>query len=174
MMILLDIGGGNQPHIEEGYITIATDRHDFREDYKDRKDCQFVIHDILTPLPFEDNSIDKCYSHHCLEHLPQSAANGEDALIFAMKEMTRVTKPGGAIQVIVPWIEHTNAWRHPAHYRFFNYEVFNWFDAEYPSPDLEAYNFPRVLKCTVDTIVDNCHVMAIFTKLEKPVIYKQL
>jgi len=162
--ILLDLGGGNEPHIEDGYETVSTDRHDFSKDFVG-KNCRFVKHDLLTKIPFASNSVDKIWCHHVLEHLPHQLPNGDDALIFVMKEIARVLKPGCEAHIIVPWMKHPNATRHPAHYRFFDHEVFNWFGADYPSPDLEAYGMPRVLTVTQNKVVEETHVYAIFTKL---------
>ena len=121
-MKLLDIAAGNVPKIMKGYKTIATDRHDFSKDYE-KLDADFLLHDMLDPIPLEDNSIDFIWCHHALEHLPHFARNGQDALVFAVNEMGRVIKPGKEVHIIVPWVEHTNAWRHPGHYRYFNYDM---------------------------------------------------
>lgn len=164
-MILLDIGGGNQPHLEPGYDTVATDRHDFSKDYVGKKNCEFVVHDILTPLPFSDKSIDKIWCHHCLEHLPHQLPSGKDALVFAVNEMGRVIKPGCEVHLIAPWVEHTNAWRHPGHYRYFNYDIFNWFDHRNDTPDHEAYGYVNKMELVNNWIQDNCHVYAIFKGL---------
>ena len=119
---------------------------------------------MLEVWPFDDNTFDMTYSHHVFEHVPHTLPNGDDALIHVMSEMARVTKVGREMHVIVPWIEHTNAWRHPGHYRFFNYDIFNWFNSKNPSPDLEAYNFKRNIKLIRNEIIDKCHIYAIYLK----------
>jgi SAM-dependent methyltransferase len=45
-------------------------------------------------LGFEDESFDKIYSFHCIEHLPD--------LTRAFREMDRVLKPGGRILLVYP------------------------------------------------------------------------
>ena len=125
-------------------------------------DVQFINHDMLKGLPFEDNSVDKVYSHHTLEHLPHQLPDGKDALVFVMDEIGRVLKPDCEAHIIVPWVEHTNAWRHPAHYRFFNYDIFNWFNYGNPTPDHEAYGYKHKMKLIRNDIVDKCHIYAIF------------
>jgi ubiquinone/menaquinone biosynthesis C-methylase UbiE len=45
-------------------------------------------------LAFEDESFDKLYSFHCIEHIPD--------LHRAMREMDRVLKPGGRILLVYP------------------------------------------------------------------------
>jgi predicted SAM-dependent methyltransferase len=49
--------------------------------------------DFRNKLPFRDNSVDVFYSHHVIEHLPDSS------LPFHFREMYRCLKAGGAIRV---------------------------------------------------------------------------
>ena len=164
MKILLDIGGGNQPHIEEGYRTIVTDRHDFGKDPM-MQNVEFMQHDLKNALLFEDKSIDKIWCHHVLEHLPHQFPDGRDALVFVMDEIGRVLKKDCEAHIIVPWVKHTNAWRHPGHYRFFNYDIFNWFDSQNDTPDHEAYDYVHKMELVANFIQDDCHVYAIFKGL---------
>ena len=106
--------------------------------------------------------MDKLWTHHTLEHLPHQRPDGSDALIFVMDEIGRVLKPKAEAHIIVPWIEHTNAWRHPAHYRFYNYDIFNWFNHANPTPDHEAYGYKHKMHLIRNEIVDDCHIYAIF------------
>jgi SAM-dependent methyltransferase len=52
-----------------------------------------LLADLRNPLPFPDNSVDIFYSHHVIEHLPDSL------LPFHFAEMYRCLKPGGAFRV---------------------------------------------------------------------------
>jgi len=45
-------------------------------------------------LAFEDESFDKLYSFHCIEHIPD--------LPRAFREMDRVLKPGGRVLLVYP------------------------------------------------------------------------
>ncbi len=49
--------------------------------------------DLTNPLPFRDNTVDCFYSHHVIEHLPDSL------LQFHFNEMFRCLKPGGVFRV---------------------------------------------------------------------------
>jgi predicted SAM-dependent methyltransferase len=49
--------------------------------------------DLRNPLPFRDGTVDAFYSHHVIEHLPDSLLSRHFA------EMFRCLKPGGAIRV---------------------------------------------------------------------------
>lgn len=164
MKLLLDIGAGNKPKKYKDYHTIATDRHDFSEDYKNLE-ADFVQHDILKPFPFHDKHFDFIWCHHVLEHLPHQLPDGRDALVSVMNEIGRLLKPRCEAHIIVPWIEHTNAWRHPGHYRFFNYDLFNWFSHTNQTPDHEAYGYVNKMHIIRNDIVDNCHIYAIFLGL---------
>ena len=58
-----------------------------------------VQHNLLKPLPFQDNEFDAVYHSDVLEHLPKRYAP-----IF-MRECYRVLKTGGIIRVAVPDLE---------------------------------------------------------------------
>lgn len=58
-----------------------------------------IRHDIRKGLPFEDASIDACYSSHMVEHLRR-----EDA-VRLLTECRRVLKPGGVVRIVVPDLE---------------------------------------------------------------------
>lgn len=49
--------------------------------------------DIGNKLPFRDNTVDVFYSHHVIEHLP------ETRLLDHFRDMYRCLKPGGVIRV---------------------------------------------------------------------------
>lgn len=161
-MKLLDIGAGNKPKREKGYQTVAFDRHDFSKDYKDIDWATFQVGNILEKWPFDDNSFDMIWSHHAFEHLPHQLDDGSDALVHAMNETGRVLKPDAEAHIIVPWIEHPNAWRHPGHYRFFHKELFSWFSYNNKTPDHEAYGYTHKMKLERCWVQDDCHLYAIF------------
>ena len=49
--------------------------------------------DLTSRLPFRNDSVDVFYSHHVIEHLPDSC------LPFHLREMYRCLKPGGVIRI---------------------------------------------------------------------------
>ncbi len=82
-MKMLEIGSGNKP--KEGYL-----HFDIREN---------INADVVgnaTKLPFKDEEFEKVYSRFFLEHLPRNEAR------TALKEMHRVLKKDGEIEIIVP------------------------------------------------------------------------
>jgi len=58
-----------------------------------------IKHNLLNPLPFNDDSFDVVYNSHVLEHFSK-----KDAGKF-IAEIYRVLKPGGILRVVVPNLE---------------------------------------------------------------------
>jgi predicted SAM-dependent methyltransferase len=83
----LEIGSGNKPM--KGYVHFDV-RAGIGAD---------VVGDARK-LPFKDGECDEVYSRFFLEHLPR-----KDALL-AIKEMFRVLKKGGVLEIIVPNIAY--------------------------------------------------------------------
>lgn len=55
-----------------------------------------IIHDLREPLPYEDGTVDACYSAHVLGHLQDAEAHQ------FLREQYRVLKPGGVARFSVP------------------------------------------------------------------------
>lgn len=91
-----------------------------------------IVHDIRTPWPWEDNSVDEAYSSHTLEHLTQ-----EERCFFA-RELFRVLKPGGKAAIITPHWSSERAYGDPTHKwpgvcsMSYNYWNKPWRDANAP------------------------------------------
>jgi len=79
----LEIGSGNKPM--KGYV-----HFDIREGIG-----ADVVGDARK-LPFKDGEANEIYTRFFLEHLPRKDAK------LALKEMFRVLKKGGALEIIVP------------------------------------------------------------------------
>lgn len=166
--IRVDIGCGKVKHKD---CNIGLDSHDFSAHYGPG---EFTQHNILEPLPFDDCSVDWIYCHHVLEHLPHRHGfrgimlpeRDIDALIFVINEFQRVLKYDCEAFIVVPWKEHTNAWRHPSHYRFFDENYFGWFSHKNPTPDHEAEGLVGKWEIRRNEIVDAMHVVAVLRKME--------
>ena len=87
-MKLLNIACGSRYHTD--WVNI-----DF---YANTTDIQKV--NILSGLPFENNSFDAAYSSHFFEHLHK-----EDAK-FVIKEAYRILKKDGILRIVVPDLEN--------------------------------------------------------------------
>lgn len=68
-----------------------------------------IQHDLTTPLPFPDATVDEIYSSHVLEHFTYPGP-----LLHVVHECHRVLKPGARIRVAVPDARvFLNAYFHP-------------------------------------------------------------
>ena len=118
----IDIGGGRNPR--EGYKCLdIIDEADFK--------CN-IEHERF---PFEDDSVEKFYSHHCLEHI--------DNISHVMNEVYRCLALGGTFSIYVPHKDCVLAWQDPTHKRYFVEESFKFFCGEY----LKKYKLLYDIKC---------------------------
>lgn len=70
-----------------------------------------VVWDLSkTPLPFESNSVDLVLANHVLEHVPN--------WFNCFKELARIVKPGGIIEVWVPPISSDTAFSFRDHINY--------------------------------------------------------
>ncbi|KJS02870.1 MAG: hypothetical protein VR65_03730 [Desulfobulbaceae bacterium BRH_c16a] len=60
---------------------------------------EVIIHDLMRPLEFSDNTFDVVYHSHVLEHMPKRYAPG------FLRECLRVLRSGGILRVVVPDLE---------------------------------------------------------------------
>lgn len=64
----------------------------FRVDW----DPKIFIHDLTQRLPWDDGTVDACYTSHTVEHFSREQG------AFLVQEAFRVLKPGGVLRVVVP------------------------------------------------------------------------
>lgn len=83
----VNIGCGNQP-LSSDWIGL------------DIVPSATIVHDLLSRWPFPDNSVERIYSSHTLEHFSFCEQS------FILEESLRVLKPGGEFSVCVPNAEH--------------------------------------------------------------------
>ncbi len=153
------------------YKWVGIDRTDFTRFYSPG---DFFVHNVKDYLPFAANTFDLVWSHHVLEHLPPihpyaqySWYNGpEDYLVWLINEIWRVLKPGGEAHLVVPWNKHTNAWRSPGHYRFFDENFFAYFGWNGNVADHESCGLWSKWQVLRNEVVDNMHVYGILKSLE--------
>jgi predicted SAM-dependent methyltransferase len=82
-VVKVHLGPGRQKYLA-GWVNVDANLFTARLD---------VWANLTDPLPFRDNSVDVFYSHHVIEHLPESH------LPVHCREMFRCLKPGGAIRI---------------------------------------------------------------------------
>lgn len=69
-------------------------------------------------LPFGDETLDRVYSEHVLEHVPYQTG------VFFLKEAHRTLRPGGCIRIAVPDLEDLVAAYHNGDWKRFDWV--NW------------------------------------------------
>jgi predicted SAM-dependent methyltransferase len=73
-----------------------------------------------TPWDLPSNQFDRVLLKHVLEHVGATF----DVFRDVMRELYRVTAPGGIIEIQVPHYKHDTWWSDPTHVRAFNYVTF--------------------------------------------------
>src|SRR5678816_1954361 len=69
-----------------------------------------AVGDVEQALPLRTNSVDVVWLRHVMEHVHN--------LIGLMEEIYRVSRPGGAVEVVVPYYTSRGAFRDPTHVRY--------------------------------------------------------
>lgn len=73
----------------------------------------------IFPYPFAENEFDAVFSDNVLEHL--------DNIPAVLKELHRITKPGGTLRLIVPYYNCYGAYNDITHKHFFSHLSFEPF-----------------------------------------------
>jgi SAM-dependent methyltransferase len=99
---------------------------DKREGFVNADSFQACEPDVLMdmevhPWPFDDNAFDHILLKHVLEHVG-ATFNGFKAV---MRDLYRVTAPGGIVEIQVPHFRHDTYWGDPTHVRAFAYTTFD-------------------------------------------------
>lgn len=103
-----------------------------------------LVHDArVFPWPIEDDAFDVVSSSHFLEHLPD--------LVRTMEEIHRILKPGGRLEVVVPYYRWEGAFRDPTHVRFFTEHTFDYFTPE-GATDLSHLNYYSKARFTIESL----------------------
>ena len=93
-----------------------------------------IVHDLnVLPLPFEDAVADEIACEDVLEHVDY---------VPLLKEMHRVLKPGGTINISVPHFTSNNNYVDPTHRNRFSVKTFNFFCDGTSERELRPYYFP--------------------------------
>ena len=80
-----------------------------------------VLLDIETlPWPFADDAFDYILMKHVLEHVGATFASFRGV----MRELYRVTAPGGVVEIHIPYYRHQAYWSDPTHVRVFTPKTF--------------------------------------------------
>jgi SAM-dependent methyltransferase len=88
-------------------------------DFMTFREVDYVCDLTKIPWPWKDNSIDKIYITHGLEHF-------EDH-VSVLNECYRILKVGGILEIIVPHASSPVAVGCLGHYRTYSYDTLNYF-----------------------------------------------
>ena len=88
----INVGAGKFAHHHWTNVDYGTDW------YAKKQPKGFVHYDLtaLTPLPFDDASLELVYTSHTIEHVPPAAAHN------LFREAHRVLRPGGGLRITCP------------------------------------------------------------------------
>ena len=79
-----------------------------------------IVHNIEEiPWPIEDNTFDLVFCSHVLEHVRN--------LEGVMKEIYRILKPSGVVDITCPHFSNRTAFTDPTHVRFIGFCTFDFF-----------------------------------------------
>jgi len=88
-----------------------------------------IVADLNEPLDLlPDNCAERIYSRHVLEHVRE--------LLPLLREIHRITKPEGRIEIIVPHFSNPYAYSDPTHVRFFGLYTMYYFVASEHQPKI--------------------------------------
>jgi len=113
-----------------------------------------IIHDLNSmPYPFEDSFFDGIYADNIIEHL--------DNVVNVMEELSRISKAGATIKIIVPYFRAKWAYIDPTHRHHFTVDSFSYFDPSHIFNKL--YNYSQV-KFEIRKIIFNEQIKGNFLK----------
>ena len=103
-----------------------------------------VEHDLLNfPYPFENESIDKIYLRHVIEHFAFENIN------FIMNECNRILKNDGLLVITVPHVFSISAFIDPTHRSFFTFGSGKFWDENSSKVYYKEFQFKWKLIRTV-------------------------
>jgi len=103
-----------------------------------------VEHDLLNlPYPFENESIDKIYLRHVIEHFAFENIN------FIMNECNRILKNDGLLVITVPHVFSISAFIDPTHRSFFTFGSGKFWDENSSKAYYKEFQFKWKLIRTV-------------------------
>jgi predicted SAM-dependent methyltransferase len=147
-MKILDVGCGTKK--KKGAIGI---------DFNSQTDAD-VIHNLeIFPYPFNDNEFDKIYCDNVIEHL--------NDVIRTMEELWRISKPGGTIEIVVPYFRSKYAAIDPTHKHSFTVESLSYFDPNHHFFQRYKYSDKRLIVENVSFDVGYEHKSFLMKKFVK-------
>lgn len=152
-LLSLDLGCGQSPR--EGFEGV---------DLVPGPTVKHVVNLFKFPWPWADNSVEKIFTSHLLEHIPMAyvSPKGEYKLVPDSKddqdlffrffdECWRILTHNGRMLVVVPAVGSDRAFQDPTHRRFFPSETFLYLSRKWrEAQKLDHYN----VKCSFSSTCD--------------------
>jgi len=125
-----------------------------------------IVHDLTKfPYPFEDESVDKIYCRHILEHFDVDTRNR------AIGELYRILKTRGELEIRVPHAFCIGAYKDPTHKSFFTFETMVYFTTGHFFSYYSKIRFEIIKKWSNVNIF---HDWATPSKLKRNLFFKNL
>jgi predicted SAM-dependent methyltransferase len=107
-----------------------------------------VVHDLLNfPYPFDNESFDKIYLRHVIEHFSIEEINQ----IF--REVDRILKKEGDISITVPHVFSISAFIDPTHKSFYTFGSGHFWDRDNPKSYYKSFSMDwKLLKTSCNVI----------------------
>ena len=121
-----------------------------------------IVADLNKPLDMlPDNSVEYIYSRHTLEHINE--------LLPLFRELYRITKPGGTIEIIVPHYTNPYYYSDPTHVRFFGLNTMFYFvDPEKQPVKRKVPTFYSDVRFEVESVEIEFYRLSLFDRLFVP------
>ncbi|MES2626441.1 MAG: methyltransferase domain-containing protein [Pseudomonadota bacterium] len=124
-----------------------------------------IVADLNKPLSLlPDNCIEYLYTRHVLEHINE--------FLPLMREIHRVTKPGGTIEIIVPHFSNVYGFSDPTHVRFFGLYTMNYFVAHENQPRRHVPAFYTDTRFKIKSLKIDFYRASLLDRLLSPVFSK--
>ena len=152
--INLNIGSGLRP--KSGYYSV---------DHLELPSVDIVA-DLNEPLDLiPDNCVSRVYSHHTFEHLTE--------LCPLMRELHRVLRPDGSVEIIVPHYSNVFGYSDPTHVRFFGLFTMYYFVSSKNQPEFRKVPaFYTDVNYFIESIRIEFYKMGLIDKLFAPILNK--
>lgn len=125
-MVKINLGCGRK--YLKGYINTDNNKAIKADKYFDLEEF---------PYPFPNNYADEILIDNVLEHL--------DNIFFTMKELHRILKPKGILELYLPYAKSDGALQDPTHKHFFTEKSMNYFAENYEFGYYTDFKF-RIMK----------------------------
>ena len=152
--IRLDLGSGDSPR--KGFYSV---------DYLEMAGVD-VVADLNKPLVlFPSDCSEYVYSRHTFEHIQE--------FIPLMREIHRITKAGGTIEIIVPHFSNVYGYSDPTHVRLFGLYSMYYFVSKENQPQVRKVpEFYTDLRFRIKSVRIEFYRLSVLDKVVAPLISK--